>query len=224
MHIAVLGGIHWYTSEGDFVSSDLGVIKPIEVKLVAVEAPPVLELNGDFSDVKNLTANSESAKSDETQSFSQRASDKMAQDVYNDLKNLEQQVLNELAEQKSGKDQSNDKVVLSEEQKDLSDYEWYNDSSYEGKVMGSYSLSGRHDIDFRVPGYTCKQSGQVTMNIVVSSGGEVLSAEVNPSLTTTSDPCLLEQSKKYAELSRFNSALAAQKKQNGTITYLFIAQ
>jgi hypothetical protein len=220
----VLGGIHWYTSGGDFVLTQLEEVAPIEVKLMAIESPPELEFDTDMSDVKNLIANAESAKSAQTQSFSKRASDKMAQDVYNDLMSLEQEVLNELAQEKAGKDQTNDKVVLAEEQKDLSDYEWFNDSSYEGKVMGSYVLSGRHDIDFRVPGYTCKQSGQVTLNIVVSNGGEVLSAEVNPALTTTSDPCLVEQSIKYAELSRFNSALSAEKKQKGTITYLFIAQ
>jgi tRNA pseudouridine55 synthase len=224
VHILVLGGIHWWTSDGDFVSSGLSEVAPIEVKLVAVEVPQETPLDADFSDVKNLTANSESAKSSEAQSFSERASDKMAQEVYNDLKNLEQQVLNELAQEKAGKDQNNDKVVLSEEQKDLSDYEWYNETSYDGRVTNSYVLTNRSTVHFPTPGYTCRQSGQVTLDVVVANSGEVLSTEVNLQLTTTSDPCLIEQSRKYAELSRFNSALAADKKQRGTITYLFIAQ
>lgn len=104
-------------------------------------------------------------------------------------------------------------------------------NAYAGEVMVKWSLQGRtphqnNEWFVRNPGYTCGfgSTGKITVRIRVNNNGDVISASCDPSLSTSSDPCMVEQSEKYARMSRFNYAAGAAKNQEGIITYTFIAQ
>lgn len=103
--------------------------------------------------------------------------------------------------------------------------------AYGGETMVSFSLQNRSPFEnnswhIRNPGYTCGSgaSGKVTMRIKVDPAGRVISANFDQNLSTSTDPCMLEQAEKYARMSRFNANSTAGKVQEGTITYTFIAQ
>lgn len=94
-----------------------------------------------------------------------------------------------------------------------------------GKVTVSYSLKDpvRHALRMPVPAYMCQGGGEVVVNIVVNRNGEVLSAEVDNSLSEP-NTCLREAALSKATDSFFNADTSAPARQKGTITYLFISQ
>jgi hypothetical protein len=59
---------------------------------------------------------------------------------------------------------------------------------------------------------------------VVNRKGYVIQAEVNTALSDSQDPCLIAAAKLDAERSRFNDSSTAPVKQQGNITYSFVAQ
>jgi len=97
-------------------------------------------------------------------------------------------------------------------------------ANYKGPTRIYYDLPGRNHLYLPIPIYLCEGSGRVMLNIEVNQKGEVLKAQVAPSESTTSDPCLIETAVNTALLSRFNPDVKSQKIQKGTLTYIFVAQ
>lgn len=93
---------------------------------------------------------------------------------------------------------------------------------YEGNVAVSFSLEGRKAAYLYVPSYQCENGGAVTVNIVVNPSGDVIAATIDRS--STGDVCLREMAINAARRSRFNIDTNAPDKQQGTISYIFVAQ
>jgi hypothetical protein len=74
------------------------------------------------------------------------------------------------------------------------------------------------------PVYQCQGSGKVVLEILVNRNGYVLSAQINKSESQITEECLMEVATRTALTSRFNEKADAPEKQQGRITYIFIAQ
>lgn len=74
-----------------------------------------------------------------------------------------------------------------------------------------------------IPGYKCGRgvSGTITMRIKVNGEGKVIDAELIGEESEV-NPCILDEAKRYALKSRFNSVPTPM--QEGTIEYRFVAQ
>lgn len=97
-------------------------------------------------------------------------------------------------------------------------------ANYKGPTRIYYDLKGRNHIYLPIPIYMCEGSGKVTLAISVNQRGEVESAKVIESESTTTDQCLIETAVNTAMVSRFNPDINAPKSQSGTLTYHFVAQ
>ncbi len=82
----------------------------------------------------------------------------------------------------------------------------------------------RWDKYLPVPVYKCEGSGQVVLSISVNQMGHVTSATVQTAKFTGDDECFIEAAKEAARNTIFNQDFNAPSKQDGTITYRFIAQ
>ncbi|HLP72102.1 MAG TPA: hypothetical protein VK155_04305 [Bacteroidales bacterium] len=97
-------------------------------------------------------------------------------------------------------------------------------ANYKGPTRIYYDLQGRNHTYLPIPIYMCQGSGKITLAIAVNQKGDVESAKVISSESTTSDPCLVETAVNTALMSRFNYDEKAPKSQSGTLTYHFVAQ
>ena len=97
-------------------------------------------------------------------------------------------------------------------------------AKFGGPTRIYYNLPGRTHTYLPLPIYKCEGAGKVVLAIDVSPRGDVTSASVIPSESSTSDPCLLETAVAAALASRFNADIQAVKNESGTLTYHFVAQ
>lgn len=93
----------------------------------------------------------------------------------------------------------------------------------QGNVAVEYDLEGRTDVFLHIPAYQCKEAGVVVVSITVNRNGQVTSASVVKS-SSSSDGCLNERALEAAKISTFNASVTAPERQRGTITYKFSAQ
>jgi len=97
-------------------------------------------------------------------------------------------------------------------------------AAYSGPTRIYYILEGRTHRYLPLPIYKCEGSGKVVLDIVVDQRGFVLSAEVIREESSTDDYCLHDMAKDAALRTRFNLDLSAPARQEGLITYHFVAQ
>ena len=96
-------------------------------------------------------------------------------------------------------------------------------SNFKGKSNIHYLLGNRYHLQLPIPVYLAQGGGEVVVDILVNKSGEVLSAAPR-SNANISDPTILAYAKQAAEKTLFNSDNSAPEKEQGTITYLFVAQ
>ncbi len=144
-----------------------------------------------------------------------------ADELYRDAERLQQQ-LRSGAIQEDARDETVD--YSSTRQKNDSEAE------YRGPSVVSYTLDGRKASHLSIPAYRCLGGGDVTVIIIVDPQGNVISARVMESVSST-DSCLREFAVRAARLSRFSvlpqDRLRKDKtlaRQAGEIVYRFIAQ
>jgi hypothetical protein len=97
-------------------------------------------------------------------------------------------------------------------------------SKYSGPTRIYYNLEGRTHVYLPLPIYKCEGAGKIVLNIEVDPEGIVTHATIVESESTTSDPCLVETAVSTALISRFNQDINAPRRQQGTLTYHFVAQ
>jgi len=93
-----------------------------------------------------------------------------------------------------------------------------------GATTTTYYLKGRMHVYIPIPVYQCQGSGKVVMDIVVNQNGYVINATVNKAESQITEECLIEAANRAAYTTRFNASNTAPEKEQGRITYLFIAQ
>ena len=87
-----------------------------------------------------------------------------------------------------------------------------------------YELEFRYHLKLPVPVYKCEGDGIVEVKIAVDQKGRVVQAEVDKPGDEFNEICLAEAARRAALLTRFNGDFGAPVRQEGTITYHFIAQ
>ncbi len=95
---------------------------------------------------------------------------------------------------------------------------------FEGPTNIQYDLEFRYHLRLPVPVYQCEGAGIIEVQIAVDQQGRVVHAEVDKQGKDFNDICLAEAARKAALQTRFNSDFGAPVRQQGTITYHFIAQ
>lgn len=99
------------------------------------------------------------------------------------------------------------------------------DSKAKGRVTVSFSFTDpvRSSRKLVIPAYKCEGGGEVVVNATLDHNGNVTSATVERSLSS-SDHCMQTTAVNSALASRFNMDTSAPAKHRGTITYIFIPQ
>lgn len=97
------------------------------------------------------------------------------------------------------------------------------EKKYSGPSVLSWNLPGRKPSSLPIPAYRCMGAGTVKVIIGVDPKGVVVSATVDEA-ESSPDGCLRSFAIRAARLSRFSSSASAPSRQQGDITYQFIAQ
>lgn len=97
-------------------------------------------------------------------------------------------------------------------------------AQYDGPTRVYYDLANRYHLRMPIPIYKCENSGIIIINITVNPGGDITSYRFNEDMSSTLDECLLEAALSAVRRTSFNPDPAAQKKQEGTISYQFVEQ
>jgi hypothetical protein len=97
-------------------------------------------------------------------------------------------------------------------------------ANYKGPTRIYYDLANRNHTYLPIPIYKCQGSGKIVLMISVDQKGTVTNASIVDAESTTSDECLIETAVREARISRFDADFSALKEQNGTLSYIFVAQ
>lgn len=218
--LLILFSINPHRQEEEFVPD-------LDMDFVELSQPLFLpEELGSGIETRNLVANTNSEISYDQLNYSKRSQDQMADDVYESLKALEAETFAKLQEGKESTDEENgyDEPEKSDdsELEDQDDYGWFGEERSYGAATVEFNLAGREGRKLPPPAYRCKGQGKVVVAIEVGQDGLVNKAEIIES--TVNSDCLDQEAVKYALRSRFNQTSSAPKKQEGSITYRFVAQ
>jgi len=96
--------------------------------------------------------------------------------------------------------------------------------NYQGPTRVYFRLENRYHTHLPIPVYKCPTAGKVNVSIEVDRDGSVVAAKIDHTGSTTTDPCLTEAALRSANVTRFNSDATAPPRQEGSITFHFVAQ
>ncbi|PCJ81266.1 MAG: hypothetical protein COA49_06020 [Bacteroidetes bacterium] len=96
------------------------------------------------------------------------------------------------------------------------------DKQYEGRVTVRFDLEGRVPLHLDVPGYQCRGRADIVVKIVVDNSGKVFSAEIISGASPSS--CFAQAALKSAFASQFLKSTNSSRRQEGTLSYAFVAQ
>ena len=173
--------------------------------------------------ISNLRADASAETSTESRSTGLSASELAAleAEVASDLSDLESSEFERLSSEEiefetvgvpeSGEDSQRDIDTMDD---------W--DKQYEGRVTVRFDLDARSPRHLDVPGYKCQGRADIVVNISVSASGEVLSAELVSGASEGS--CFAVAALRSALASEFLPLSSAPRRQEGTLSYAFVAQ
>lgn len=189
------------------------------LEIIELVEPELLQAE-QAEEAANLVKNVNSESIDTRVSY--RSQQQIAESTMDELKDLEKQFFEEAAANREPGETYEADIP---EEKEREMYE-YAGKSFDGPVMVEYNLNNpvRSDMVKHVPVYKCEGSGTITVNVVVDQMGKVMSADVNPSKSTTLNECLVAEALASSKKWVFDSSFSHPKKQEGTIVYRFQAQ
>jgi len=173
--------------------------------------------------ISNLRADASAETSTESRSTGLSASELAAleAEVASDLSDLESSEFERLSSEEiefetvgvpeSGEDSQRDIDTMDD---------W--DKQYEGRVTVRFDLDARSPRHLDVPGYKCQGRADIVVKISVSASGEVLSAELVSGASEGS--CFALAALRSALASEFLPLSSAPRRQEGTLSYAFVAQ
>ena len=169
--------------------------------------------------VANLRANAQSELSSERQSSASDVSQaELEAQVEAELRAMEAAEFERLGAHEKDFDTAGEADVKRQDVGQTFDA-W--DAQYDGLVTVKYNLEGRTGRDLDVPGYTCAGGAQVSVRIEVDAAGQVVEA-----VLAAGDPegCFGQAALRSARRARFNADASAPERQEGMLTYVFVAQ
>jgi TonB family protein len=148
--------------------------------------------------------------------------------IMQELKALEQQVIQDQRDAGIGytKEEA-EQLINSKKQRQklerIAEKPIESTTKFDGETNITYKLENRYDTYIDVTIYKCQYAGSVTVNIAVDRNGEVVSAKIDDS-SSSSDNCLQREALLGAKNTHFNKNMNADKLQIGSITFEFIPQ
>lgn len=163
------------------------------------------------------------------QNMNQNNKSSIDEQIMQELKALEQQVIQEQRDAGIGYTKEEAEALInSKKQKQklelVKEKPIESTSKFDGETNITYKLENRFDTYIDVTIYKCQYAGSVTVNIAVNREGEVVSAKINSALSNSADECLINEALKGARNTHFNTNMNADKLQLGSITFEFIPQ
>jgi outer membrane biosynthesis protein TonB len=210
------------------------ILEKDEVKIEIKPENIEIENERKIEDVKSITKDLNDTRQKSLKDWTENKPSS-AKDIEKKVKELEAQFYKE-----TGESEKRNKIIENQKNKISNDLTTKKtskdqvakpggDKVFAGNVMVEWSLKNRsphlnNNWYVRNPGYTCGEgaSGVVTLKIKVDQAGNVLHASVLSN--TGSNPCMVEQALKYAQLSRFAYSELAPTSQEGIIKYTFVSQ
>ncbi|MFI3262450.1 MAG: TonB family protein [Rikenellaceae bacterium] len=198
--------------------------KPVEEEIPEDKKAEMLEIER-MVNVRNRVADANADNSKQTDRSKQLLEEAQAvQDKLDANKAAYEKGLNEVKNMSGGNARkSNTASDASQESKRLDTNKRIPAISKQGNVTVEYDLPGRYATVLPVPAYKCEDGGKVIISIVVNNNGDVINASVKASSSSKTD-CIATMALDAAKKSRFDVNAKAVSKQEGTITYLFLAQ
>ena len=172
--------------------------------------------------IANLRADASKASSSESRSTGLTSAEKAKLDaeVEAELKAMEEEEFDRLSsEEKDMETVGMPDAKVDSTQIDTMD-DW--DKQYEGRVTVRFELDGRAPRHLDVPGYKCQGRADISVTVVVSPSGKVLSAEISSGAAPGS--CFALAALNSAQESAFLPLDSAPKRQTGMLHYAFVAQ
>ena len=168
--------------------------------------------------VANLRANAESALSEEAKSSQVADESELEAMVEEELRAMEAAEFERLAAEEKEFETAGEADVTRQDVQQTFE-QW--DAQYDGAVTVRYNLEGRTGRDLDVPGYTCEGGARVEVLIEVNPSGKVVMASL---ISGDVESCFGVAALRSARRARFNASSMAPAKQQGRLTYLFVAQ
>ncbi|CAG5076830.1 energy transducer TonB [Parvicella tangerina] len=188
------------------------------------DQPKEITNNENGQPMTNVAANVSQEKTTYTNQFSKSQAD---QEVWNELKAMEQAEFNSLQQDNPNlvdPSENNEKEVnpnLVKEDAETNDH-----AGYGMDVVATvyYQLDNRNVLKEKKPSYLCKTEGTVRVNIKVNQKGQVVTAEIDEAKTTTQNTCLRDAAIEYAKLWKFNQDFNDALRKQGWIEFKYQAQ
>ncbi|MGB1384478.1 MAG: cell envelope integrity protein TolA [Flavobacteriales bacterium] len=222
LHVVVLGAlVVWPVSEGIPPSETFTEVTMLDASQAVAAQQQSFEdqLRAQMAQkVANLRADAQAEASSEARSTSDVSEAELEAQVEAELRAMEAAEFARLsAEEKTF--ETAGAADVTRQQVGETFESW--DAQYDGLVTVRYSLEGRKGRDLDVPGYTCEGGAQIDVAIVVAANGTVLEASL-----ASGDPesCFGAAALRSARRARFNASSDAPKRQEGRLTYVFVAQ
>lgn len=168
--------------------------------------------------VANLRANAESELSEEAKSSQVATESELEAMVEAELRAMEAAEFERLAAEEKEFETAGEADVTRQNVQQTFE-QW--DAQYDGAVTVRYTLEGRTGRDLDVPGYTCEGGAMVEVMIEVNPTGRVVSASL---ISGDEESCFGLAALRSARRARFSASTSAPTKQQGRLTYLFVAQ
>jgi acyl-CoA-binding protein len=175
----------------------------------------IKDLNKEYA-IKNVAVN-------EADVDAKPSIDKMVEDIKGEL-NIKDRKASEQMAQQPKIEEIKKKAPLTEKKVEYTENAKGERTFYKGATTTTYFLKDRMHVHIPLPVYQCEGSGKVVMEIIVNRDGYVMDAIINKQQSQISADCFIEAATRCALSTRFNASKTAPEKQQGKITYIFIAQ
>ncbi|MCB9170814.1 MAG: energy transducer TonB [Flavobacteriales bacterium] len=154
-----------------------------------------------------------------------RTSQRLDEKVMEEVKDLERNEFDRLAEERKANGEEIDLPELDPSKWDKKRYMAKSDRpvKVEGPTTVSYDLPGRHHESLYIPAYLCQGSGRVVVRITVDRMGAVRDTQVDEK-ASNANSCMMSFASEAAAKARFDRPATAPNEQKGTITFEFLPQ
>ena len=231
IHIFILFVTHMLTedvprvAEQTFVPVEMELLEPEQVDEVIQQQQ---ELQMRQGALRNVVANENSERTNQVTNYRGMSQQQINEQVYNDLKAMEQAEFDRLQQGKPDFTTSSSGSSSSESQPRTDPNQWYKENkgsnkSYNGNVSAAFNMKGRDVYYQPLPTYRCKTSGVIVVLVTINQAGEVVDSKIDEAKSSPNE-CLRSESESYARKWKFDYKGDAQKKQDGPITFTFSAQ
>ncbi|MCB0794603.1 MAG: hypothetical protein KDB88_07680 [Flavobacteriales bacterium] len=155
-----------------------------------------------------------------------RSQERIADKVMEELMNMEREEFDRLMNERAARGEEVEMPELDPSKWSKENYleQVRERSRTEGPATVVYDLKDRHHLSLPIPAYLCTGEGRIVITIEVDRQGTVKKATLDGAGSTEAMGCLAEYALDYAQRARFNASATAPSGQQGTITFLFLAQ